>query len=215
MKFSIYCIQYSISLLLVLTQIKEKWLVACTLFIKQLLEIFHKVNLPIWVIQILNGGQTWSLIGDAARYYCIVALCADHKKCTHYMNGKYHLEYGQRTKCDNEILQEKKHQYLCQIPLQVSFSFIGLSDYVQGRILSIAGVTVAICAAPFVAFLNMIAIAIWPTWVAVAASETVRKVFHEFLICFLFLLSVMYTWSICYLSVDSVCIIYKCNFHQI
>ncbi|XP_044507359.1 uncharacterized protein LOC123226878 isoform X4 [Mangifera indica] len=45
-----------------------------------------------------------------------------------------------------------------------------------GRILSIAGVTVAICAAPFVAFLNMIAIAIWPTWVAVAASETVRKV---------------------------------------
>ncbi|XP_031282458.1 uncharacterized protein LOC116141033 [Pistacia vera] len=45
-----------------------------------------------------------------------------------------------------------------------------------GHILSIAGVTVAICAAPFVAFSNMIAIAIWPTWVVVAASETIRKV---------------------------------------
>ncbi|KAK7821920.1 hypothetical protein CFP56_037229 [Quercus suber] len=45
-----------------------------------------------------------------------------------------------------------------------------------GRILSIAGVTIAICSAPFVSFLNLIAIAIWPTWVAIAVSETLRKV---------------------------------------
>ncbi|KAL5732987.1 hypothetical protein ACOSQ2_032679 [Xanthoceras sorbifolium] len=45
-----------------------------------------------------------------------------------------------------------------------------------GRILSVAGVTVAICSAPFVAFTNLIAVAIWPTWVAVAISETLRKV---------------------------------------
>ncbi|XP_041001055.1 uncharacterized protein LOC121246827 isoform X3 [Juglans microcarpa x Juglans regia] len=45
-----------------------------------------------------------------------------------------------------------------------------------GRILTTAGVTTAICAAPFVAFSNLIAIAIWPGWVAVAVSETLRKV---------------------------------------
>lgn len=46
----------------------------------------------------------------------------------------------------------------------------------QGRFLTIVGVTTAICAAPFVAFLNLVAIAVWPTWVAVAVSETSRKV---------------------------------------
>lgn len=45
-----------------------------------------------------------------------------------------------------------------------------------GHILSVAGITVAICSAPFIAFSNMIAIAIWPTWVTVAISETIRKV---------------------------------------
>ncbi|KAK3230039.1 hypothetical protein Dsin_001920 [Dipteronia sinensis] len=45
-----------------------------------------------------------------------------------------------------------------------------------GRILSVAGVTAAICSAPFVAFTNLIAVAVWPTWVAVAVSETLRKV---------------------------------------
>ncbi|KAK6929552.1 hypothetical protein RJ641_005757 [Dillenia turbinata] len=47
---------------------------------------------------------------------------------------------------------------------------------VTGRILTFAGVTIAICSAPFVAFSNLVAIAIWPTWIAVAVSETVRKV---------------------------------------
>ncbi|XP_050946674.1 uncharacterized protein LOC103496722 isoform X4 [Cucumis melo] len=48
--------------------------------------------------------------------------------------------------------------------------------YLQGHILTIAGVTVAICASPSVAFLNLVAIAVWPTWVAIAVCETVRKV---------------------------------------
>ncbi|CAH2074026.1 unnamed protein product [Thlaspi arvense] len=45
-----------------------------------------------------------------------------------------------------------------------------------GRILTLAGVTVAISASPFVALGNLVAIAIWPTWVTVAVSETLRKV---------------------------------------
>ncbi|KAM3743574.1 hypothetical protein ACB098_07G156000 [Castanea mollissima] len=48
--------------------------------------------------------------------------------------------------------------------------------YFQGRSLTVAGVTIAICSAPFVSFLNLIAIAVWPTWVAIAVSETLRKV---------------------------------------
>ncbi|XP_057979404.1 uncharacterized protein LOC131165524 isoform X2 [Malania oleifera] len=45
-----------------------------------------------------------------------------------------------------------------------------------GRILTSAGVRTAICAAPIIAFSNLVAIAVWPTWVAVAVSETLRKV---------------------------------------
>ncbi|CAL5343735.1 unnamed protein product [Camellia sinensis] len=45
-----------------------------------------------------------------------------------------------------------------------------------GRILTVAGVTVAICSAPFVAFVNLVSVAVWPTWIAVAISETLRKV---------------------------------------
>ncbi|XP_077239158.1 TLC ATP/ADP transporter isoform X2 [Tasmannia lanceolata] len=45
-----------------------------------------------------------------------------------------------------------------------------------GRILTVAGVTAAICSAPFVAFSNMVVLALWPTWIMVAISETLRKV---------------------------------------
>ncbi|KAJ4772051.1 hypothetical protein LUZ62_056308 [Rhynchospora pubera] len=45
-----------------------------------------------------------------------------------------------------------------------------------GHILTLAGVTVAICSAPLVAIINLMALAVWPTWIAVAASETSRKV---------------------------------------
>ncbi|KAL6630650.1 hypothetical protein ACP70R_028501 [Stipagrostis hirtigluma subsp. patula] len=47
---------------------------------------------------------------------------------------------------------------------------------VTGQILTVAGVTVAICASPFVAASNLVALALWPTWVAVAVTETIRKV---------------------------------------
>lgn len=46
----------------------------------------------------------------------------------------------------------------------------------QGHILTVAGITVAICSAPVVAFSNFVALSVWPTWVAVAVSETLRKV---------------------------------------
>ncbi|OMP03992.1 hypothetical protein COLO4_10038 [Corchorus olitorius] len=45
-----------------------------------------------------------------------------------------------------------------------------------GRILTVAGVTIALCFTPFVAFSNLVAVAIWPTWIVVAISETLRKV---------------------------------------
>ncbi|KAL6597354.1 hypothetical protein ACP70R_046794 [Stipagrostis hirtigluma subsp. patula] len=45
-----------------------------------------------------------------------------------------------------------------------------------GQILTVAGVTVAICASPFIAASNLVALALWPTWVAVAVTETIRKV---------------------------------------
>ncbi|KAE8792735.1 ADP,ATP carrier protein [Hordeum vulgare] len=39
----------------------------------------------------------------------------------------------------------------------------------------LAGITVAICASPFIATSNLVALAVWPTWVAVAVTETIRK----------------------------------------
>ncbi|XP_062201879.1 uncharacterized protein LOC133904399 isoform X1 [Phragmites australis] len=45
-----------------------------------------------------------------------------------------------------------------------------------GHILTVAGVTVAICASPLVAASNMVALALWPTWIVVAVTETTRKV---------------------------------------
>ncbi|KAL9331084.1 hypothetical protein ACSQ67_000694 [Phaseolus vulgaris] len=46
----------------------------------------------------------------------------------------------------------------------------------QGRILTVAGVTIAICSTPFVGFLNLVTLAVWPNWVVVATCETLRKV---------------------------------------
>uniref|UniRef100_A0A0E0R3B7 ADP,ATP carrier protein n=1 Tax=Oryza rufipogon TaxID=4529 RepID=A0A0E0R3B7_ORYRU len=67
--------------------------------------------------------------------------------------------------------------YLMYISLFLWLSAVVSSFfYFQGRILTVAGVTVAICASPFIATLNMVALALWPTWVAVAVTETIRKV---------------------------------------
>nr|XP_011469976.1 PREDICTED: uncharacterized protein LOC101300571 isoform X2 [Fragaria vesca subsp. vesca] len=46
---------------------------------------------------------------------------------------------------------------------------------ITGHFLTVVGVTTAICSAPVVAFSNLVATAIWPTWVAIAISETLRK----------------------------------------
>ncbi|XP_065041831.1 uncharacterized protein LOC135675523 isoform X1 [Musa acuminata AAA Group] len=45
-----------------------------------------------------------------------------------------------------------------------------------GRILTVAGITIALCSAPFVATSNMVVLAVWPTWITVAITETIRKV---------------------------------------
>ncbi|KAK7320845.1 hypothetical protein VNO77_30695 [Canavalia gladiata] len=45
-----------------------------------------------------------------------------------------------------------------------------------GRILTVAGVTTAICSAPSVGLLNLVALAVLPDWVVVAICETLRKV---------------------------------------
>ncbi|RYR05479.1 hypothetical protein Ahy_B06g085343 isoform B [Arachis hypogaea] len=45
-----------------------------------------------------------------------------------------------------------------------------------GRILTVAGVTIAICSAPFIGLLNLVALAVWPDWLVVATCETLRKV---------------------------------------
>uniref|UniRef100_A0A0E0IX58 ADP,ATP carrier protein n=1 Tax=Oryza nivara TaxID=4536 RepID=A0A0E0IX58_ORYNI len=70
-----------------------------------------------------------------------------------------------------------RSSYLMYISLFLWLSAVVSSFfYFQGRILTIAGVTVAICASPLIATLNMVALALWPTWVAVAVTETIRKV---------------------------------------
>ncbi|KAK9124698.1 hypothetical protein Sjap_014300 [Stephania japonica] len=46
---------------------------------------------------------------------------------------------------------------------------------ITGRILTLAGVTTAMCLSPCVAFSNMIVIAVWPTWIVVAITEILRK----------------------------------------
>ncbi|XP_057523373.1 uncharacterized protein LOC130803221 isoform X2 [Amaranthus tricolor] len=47
---------------------------------------------------------------------------------------------------------------------------------VTGRILTVAGVTLAICCAPVVGLFNLVAVSVWPTWVVIAVCETLRKV---------------------------------------
>ncbi|XP_021769313.1 uncharacterized protein LOC110733558 [Chenopodium quinoa] len=60
-------------------------------------------------------------------------------------------------------------------------SFIALFIFsgqitLTGRILTVAGVTVAISSAPLAGLLNLVAISVWPTWIVVGVCETLRKV---------------------------------------
>ncbi|XP_027940157.1 uncharacterized protein LOC114194238 isoform X3 [Vigna unguiculata] len=61
-----------------------------------------------------------------------------------------------------------------QLTLTVSSSCNNF--FLMGRILTVAGVTIAICATPFVGFVNLVTLAVWPNWVVVAICETLRKV---------------------------------------
>ncbi|KAM1126343.1 hypothetical protein EV2_042741 [Malus domestica] len=68
-----------------------------------------------------------------------------------------------------------RRKLLAQINSFIAVFILAGQLTITGRFLTIVGVTTAICAAPFVAFLNLVAIAVWPTWVAIAVSETLRK----------------------------------------
>lgn len=69
-----------------------------------------------------------------------------------------------------------RRQLFAQINSFIAVFILAGQLTLTGRILTVAGVTVAICSAPSIAFLNLIAIAVWPNWIAVAVSETLRKV---------------------------------------
>ncbi|KAM1445614.1 hypothetical protein ACFX2I_041620 [Malus domestica] len=68
-----------------------------------------------------------------------------------------------------------RRKLLAQINSFIAVFILAGQLTITGRFLTIVGVTTAICAAPFVAFLNLVAIAVWPTWVAIAVFETLRK----------------------------------------
>ncbi|EYU20107.1 hypothetical protein MIMGU_mgv1a004886mg [Erythranthe guttata] len=69
-----------------------------------------------------------------------------------------------------------RRRLFAQINSFIAVFILGGQLTLTGRILTVAGVTTAICAAPFVGFLNLIALAVWPSWITVAISETLRKV---------------------------------------
>ncbi|KAI7750549.1 hypothetical protein M8C21_016401 [Ambrosia artemisiifolia] len=70
----------------------------------------------------------------------------------------------------------ERRQSFAQINSFVAVFILAGQLTLTGRILTVAGVTIALCSAPLFAFLNLIAIAIWPTYMAVAVWETLRKV---------------------------------------
>ncbi|KAI3731186.1 hypothetical protein L1987_62370 [Smallanthus sonchifolius] len=70
----------------------------------------------------------------------------------------------------------ERRQSFAQINSFVAVFILAGQLTLTGRILTVAGVTTALCSTPLFAFLNLIAIAIWPTYLSVAVLETVRKV---------------------------------------
>ncbi|KAK4584008.1 hypothetical protein RGQ29_021944 [Quercus rubra] len=70
----------------------------------------------------------------------------------------------------------ERRRLFAQINSFIAAFILAAQLTLTGRIHTVAGVTIAICSSPFVSFLNLIAIAVWPTWVAIAVSETLRKV---------------------------------------
>ncbi|XP_076897965.1 uncharacterized protein LOC143551403 [Bidens hawaiensis] len=70
---------------------------------------------------------------------------------------------------------ERRHSF-AQINSFVAVFILTGQLTLTGRILTVAGVTIALCSTPLFSFLNLIAIAIWPTYWSVALLETFRKV---------------------------------------
>ncbi|XP_073043100.1 uncharacterized protein [Primulina eburnea] len=69
-----------------------------------------------------------------------------------------------------------RRRLLAQINSFIAVFILAGQLTLTGRILTVAGVTTAICSSPVVGFMNLIALAVWPSWIAVAISETSRKV---------------------------------------
>ncbi|XP_071687184.1 uncharacterized protein [Rutidosis leptorrhynchoides] len=69
-----------------------------------------------------------------------------------------------------------RRQSFAQINSFIAVFILAGQLTLTGRILTVAGITTALCSAPFIAFVNLIVIAIWPTYMAVAVLETFRKV---------------------------------------
>lgn len=100
------------------------------------------------------------------------------------------------------VLWGPRHWWLRHFHLFNILTFTNII-FQQGRILTVAGVTIALCCTPFVAFSNLVAVAIWPTWKVVALSETLRKVCCHWLSHFcssiLFCPFYLITWNLfCY-----------------
>ncbi|XP_073122876.1 uncharacterized protein [Henckelia pumila] len=69
-----------------------------------------------------------------------------------------------------------RRRLLAQINSFIAVFILAGQLTLTGRILTVAGVTTAICSSPVVGFMNLIALAVWPSWIAVVISETSRKV---------------------------------------
>jgi len=78
------------------------------------------------------------------------------------------------------MMKKVRHDFYSLIFVLMSHvtnvNYVNIFLLVQGRILTVAGVTIAICSTPFVGFLNLVTLAVWPNWVVVATCETLRKV---------------------------------------
>ncbi|KAM5556832.1 hypothetical protein ABKV19_024296 [Rosa sericea] len=68
-----------------------------------------------------------------------------------------------------------RRKLLAQINSFIAIFILAGQLTITGHFLTVVGVTTAICSAPVVSFSNLVATAIWPTWVAIAISETLRK----------------------------------------
>ncbi|KAL0321774.1 UNVERIFIED_CONTAM: hypothetical protein Scaly_2473800 [Sesamum calycinum] len=76
-----------------------------------------------------------------------------------------------------------RRRLFAEINSFIAVFILGGQLTLTGRILTTAGVTIAICSAPFFGFINLIALAALPSWSTVAITETLRKV------CFLWIVT--------------------------